>query len=105
MATNYGVNATKRANSTIPSLEGQGEKNAALKMAYDEFTQSAAITQADTIRMMKLPPGARVLNVYYAFSGSLDASGGTVDIGWEANGTDAADDDGFLQNVDVTGAG
>lgn len=105
MATNYGVNATKRANSTIPSLEGQGEKNSALKVAYDSFTQSAALSQNDTIRMMKLPAGARVMNVLYAWSGSLDAAAGTVDIGWEANSVDAADDDGFLATVDVTAAG
>lgn len=104
MATWYGTNATKRANSTIPALEVQGEANSALKVAYDNFTQAAALAQLDTLRMMKLPPGARILNVYYACDGAADASGGTIDIGWEANLVDAADDDGFLANVVSTAA-
>lgn len=104
MATKYGVNATLRANSTIPGLEGQGEKNSPLKVAYDEYTLTAALSQNDVIKMMKLPAGARVHDVQ-AFFDALDAAAGTVDIGWEANSVDAADADGFMANVDVTSAG
>ncbi len=105
MATNYGVNATKRTNAPIPSLETSGEKNSPMKIAYDEFTLTAALSQNDTIRMMKLPAGARVLEAVLHWSASLDASGGTFDVGWEANSVDAADADGFMDDVDVTGAG
>ncbi len=105
MAIIYGVNATKRDNSTIPSLGAQGEVKAPLLVAFDSFTLTAALVQNDTIRMMKLPPGARVHEVVINWSASLDASGGTVEVGWEANDVDAADADGFMDAVDVTGAG
>lgn len=104
MATKYGVNATKRANSTIPSLESQGETNSPVKVAYDEYTLTADLAASDVIKMMKLPSGSRVHNVIFYFD-DLDASGGTIDVGWEANLVDAADQDGFLAVVDVTSAG
>lgn len=104
MATKYGVNATKRANQAIPDLESQGERNSALKVAYDEYTLTADLAAADIIKMFKLPSGARVHNIVLYFD-DLDASGGTLDVGWEANLVDAADADGFLAVVDVTSAG
>lgn len=102
MATKYGVNATKRANQTIADLESQGEKNSPIKLAYDSYTLTADLSAGDVIKLMKLPAGARVLNVWLYF----DAMGaGTVHVGWEANSVDAANSSGFLSSVAVTSAG
>jgi hypothetical protein len=104
MATVYGVNATKRDNSSVPALENQGEKNSPLKVAYDEYTLTAAMAQNDIIKLMKLPAKARVINVLVYFD-ALDAAAGTLDIGWEANASDSADADGFFAALAVTSAG
>lgn len=102
MATKYGVNATKRANQTIPDLESQGEKNSPVKLAFDSYTLTADLAANDVIKLMKLPAGARVINVWLGF----DAMGaGTVNLGWEANSVDGASAAGFLSSVAVTSAG
>jgi hypothetical protein len=103
MATLYGVNATKRLANPA-TLEAQGEKNSPIKVAFDQYTLTAALAQNDVIKLMKLPAGARVLDVVLNMSASLDASGGTVDVGWEANSVDAADADGFMDDVVATAA-
>lgn len=58
--------------------------------------------------MGKLKKGDRVLDVKLAFT-DLDASGGTVDVGYEYNATGESaltdDLDAFLADVDVTSAG
>ena len=104
MATKYGVNATKRDNQAIPQLIGPGEVRGGIDVSYDEYTLTADLASGDVIKMGKLPAGARVHNVVLEFD-DLDGSGGTVDVGWEANSVDSADADGFLANVDVTSAG
>lgn len=104
MATYYGVNATYRDNQTVKQLGGQGEVKSPLLIAYDKYTLTAALSQNDVIKLMKLPPLARVHNVHVKF-GALDASGGTLDIGWEANGVDAVDADGFFDALSVAAAG
>jgi hypothetical protein len=110
MATNYGVNATKRANQTIKDLEPQGEHKSPLLIAYDSFVMTAAMAQNDTIRFMKLPPKCRVIDVHFAITVSMDAAAGTADIGWEASvdylgaTVDAASAAGFMTAVDCTAA-
>lgn len=105
MATKYGSNATKRQNQSIPDLELQGESRGTMLIAYDEYALTADLAAADLIRLMKLPQGSRVHNVY-VYSDDLDVSGGTIDIGWEASAdaVEAADADGFMAAVDVTSA-
>ena len=107
MATYYGANATKRANQAIPALIGPGEVAGRLRVAYDSFALSADLVGGtDTIRMMTLPAGARVHNVQLYFD-DLDASGGTLNVGWEASAdaVESASAAGFLSAVDVTSAG
>ncbi len=104
MGTVYGANATKRDNQTIPQLIPQGEGKGNVYCAYDSYTLTAALAQNDVIKLMKLPAGALVHNVHVYFD-SLDASGGTLDIGWEANSVDAVDQDGFFDALAVTSAG
>ena len=76
-----------------------------MRIAYDKYTFTADAAAADTIGMGKLPKGARVIG-YWLKCGSLDASGGTVDFGYAASSdaVEAANDDAFLANADVTSA-
>lgn len=106
MATKYGTEATKRLNSTVPALAGQGTDGGIVRMGYDTYEFSADLASADIIKMCRIPAGAKVIDVRLFFD-DLDASGGTVDVGWAASegGGEAADDDGFGANIDVTSAG
>jgi len=107
MSILYGVNATKRQNQTIAQLEEQGQSKGHVLSAYDTYELLADVVGGtDTLRMSKLPAGARVIDVRLFFD-DLDAAGGTLDIGWEAgaDAVEAADADGFLANVDVTSQG
>lgn len=104
MATTYGVNATKRANSAPADLENQGESNSPVKVAFDSYSQTVALSQNDIVKLMLLPPKARVLEVVFVISTALDASAGTAEIGWQAGTIDAVDIDGFMDAVDVTSA-
>lgn len=106
MATKYGVEATKRENSSIPSLAGQGSQGGNIKVFRDTYEIGADLASGDIIRMCVIPNGARVLDVRVFFD-DLDGSGGTLDIGWAAGsaGAEAVDADGFGANVDVTSAG
>jgi hypothetical protein len=109
MATKYGVNATYRENTAVPALEAQGESNSPIKVAFDSYSQTVALSQNDIVVLQELPPLARVLDAVFKIGTALDAAAGTVDIGWQAsslNGTtvDAADTDGFFDALDVTSA-
>lgn len=104
MATNYGVNATKRDNQAIPQLVPQGEAKSPLLVAYDTFELSAALAAGDNIYVMKLPPLARVHEVKVFFD-QLDASGGDLDVGWLANGVDSLSVNGLIDGADITSAG
>ncbi len=102
MATLYGVNATKRDVNVPADKIGKGEVAGRLRVAYDEYVAAGAITSGDIIKMMKLPPKARVLDVI--FSSSDLGTTGTAVVGWAANGVDNADTDGFLTTIDLNAA-
>lgn len=107
MATLLGVNATKVA--AVPQqLAEQGSMGGRVHSLFDQYTLTAAVAQNDIIKFGgKLPAGARVIEAKFKFSASLDAAAGTVDLGWAASddGVEAADADGFMDAIDVTGAG
>lgn len=67
-----------------------------LKVAWGSYTFAANPTAADVVRLCWLPKGARVLGGYVQ---AADIDTGTealdIDIGWEANGSESADPDGF----------
>lgn len=102
MSTKYSSQMTKALASPQQLIE-QGDVAGRVHLAYAEYDLAGDLAAGDVIKMLKLPQGARVVDVILA-SADLDASGGTLDVGWEANGTDAADQDGFLAVVDVTSA-
>lgn len=102
MAEYYGSNYTKNFVNVPATLSNPGEQKAKIHFAYDEYVAAGALALNDTIKMMKLPKKARVIDVVLASSdlGTV----GTLDVGWEANGTESADDNGFLNAVDVNAA-
>lgn len=67
-----------------------------LHVAWGTYNLAANPTANDVIRFCKVPAGATVIG---GFLQGADIDTGTeafdLDIGWEANGTDAADTDGF----------
>lgn len=67
-----------------------------LGVAWGTYTLAANPTAADVIEFCKVPAGATVIG---GFVQAADIDTGTeafdMDIGWAANGTDAADTDGF----------
>lgn len=101
MANKYGVNATKR-DVSVPSVKiAPGEVGGAVQFAYDEYSLTADLAANDVIKLMKLPAGARVLDVVVN-SADLDSGAtGEIKVGWAANGVDAADDDGFITALDI----
>lgn len=101
MSTLYSVAATKAATVPVTRYEASEHKGN-LYAAYDSYTSTGAIGAADVIKFMKLPALARVVEV--ALSHDDLGATGSCKVGYEANGTDAADDDAFLTNVDLNTA-
>src|ERR1044072_7859009 len=105
MATLKAEQRTK-ADANPAQLGEQGYKGAKVRVLSDKYSLPADTASANIIKMGKPPKGARVFDFRLIFA-DLDASGGTLDIGWAASSdaAEAADDDGFGANVDVTSAG
>lgn len=83
-----------RARSSFP-VAGHGF-GGAMKVAWGSYTLAANPTAADIIEFCRVPAYATVLGGYLM---GADIDTGTeafdMDIGWAANGTEAADPDGF----------
>jgi hypothetical protein len=84
-----------RAASTapVPSLSSM---QGVLQVAWGVYDMTSAASANDVIEFCKVPAGATVIG---GFVQGADIDTGTetfdLDIGWAANGTDAADTDGF----------
>lgn len=83
-----------RAASTFPVFKGAGAGQ--LCVAYGTYELAANPSAADVIRFCRVPKGAVVVGGWL-MGDDIDSGTETfdIDIGWEANGTDAADTDGF----------
>ena len=84
-----------RAASTFP-VGGPGQANL-LHVAYGVYNMASALSAADIIAFCKVPAGATVIGGYVQ-GVDVDTNATEtfdLDIGWAANGTDAADPDGF----------
>ena len=96
----YGVNYTKAYVNKPSEKAGKGEYNGHVKILFDEYVVPAAneLATADFIYLGKLPKGARVIGGKV----KCEAAGATgiFQIGYEANGVDAVDVDGFAAAVD-----
>jgi hypothetical protein len=89
-----------RASSTFPVLAPSG----AMAVAYGTIEVTANPVAADVYQMCKLPAGAVVVGGRI-YSDDLDTNATEtldLDVGWAANGSDAADSDGF-GNLGVMG--
>ena len=65
-------------------------------VAYGIYTIAAVVEDGDIFEMCKLPAGAVVVDgVFYGDDIDTGTEALDMDIGWAANGTDAADPDGF----------
>ena len=84
-----------RAASTFPVF--QSHESGILCVAYGTYEIAANVEDGDIFEMCKVPAGATVLDgVMYAEDLDTNATETLdMDIGWAANGTDAADPDGF----------
>jgi hypothetical protein len=83
-----------RASANFP-VAGHGF-GGNLKIAWGTYTLAANPTAADIIRFCRLPAYATVVGGLF-YGADIDTGTETldIDIGWEDNGTDAADPDGF----------
>lgn len=91
-----------RAASTFPVFQGEG--SGAMCAAYGTIEVTANPVANDVYNMCKLPAGAVVLGGRI-YSDDLDTNAAEtldLDIGWAANGAEAADPDGF-GNLGVMG--
>jgi len=74
-----------------------------VRRAYASFTLAAELLITETIAMFKLPSGSRVLDC--RLIAPSDGTTGQLDVGWIANGVDAADDDGFIEGATAGATG
>lgn len=83
-----------RAASTFPVF--QSHQSGLLCVAWGTITVAAAPADGDIYQMCRVPAGATVLGGYIQAD---DLDTGTealdMDVGWAANGVEAADADGF----------
>lgn len=84
-----------RAASTFPVF--QSHASGLLCVAYGTYEIAANVEDGDIFEMCKVPAGAVVLDgVVYAEDLDTNATETLdLDVGWAANGTEAADADGF----------
>lgn len=84
-----------RAVSTAP-VPSLSSTQGVLQVAWGVYDMTSAASANDVIEFCKVPAGATVIG---GFVQGADIDTGTetfdLDIGWAANGTDAADTDGF----------
>ena len=105
MAAYYSTNYTKQYVNVPAEKIPVGEQYGVMRVAYDDYTFTAVDSVLnDTITFMKIPKGARILDVHVI---NTAMGGGTLDIGWTASddGSIAADQDGFFDGYDPTNAG
>lgn len=102
-ATKYGAQYTNQFVTVPPVKVDPNVAGGRIGHCYDTYTFTADLAAADVIKLCKLPAGARVLALTLGWD-DLDASGGTVDVGWAAS-SDAvvsANAEGFLKDIGVT---
>ena len=66
MTSFYGVNNTKAYQNVPAEKIPAGEQSGRLRVAYDKISLSETIV-GDVLHMMKIPKGARVLDVIVKF--------------------------------------
>ena len=83
-----------KAKAGVP-LAGSGPAGV-VKAAYGTITVDASTEDGDIFQICKLPAGATVIGGWLmAGDGDTGTEALDIDIGWAANGVDAADPNGF----------
>lgn len=100
-SANYGANHEALYQSTGDIVKRDaGDQHGRVRVAYDSFTINSTdeVGSGAVINMMKLPGGATVVDAHLV----MPASGttGIVDVGYLANGVDAADPNAFFESAD-----
>jgi len=93
-----------RGTSTFPvAASGQAGN---LKVAWGTYAVAAALEDGDIFEMHWVPPGATIIGGWYQ-SGDMDTKTATeaLDnmVGWAANDSDVADDNGLITASTITG--
>lgn len=103
MATLYAIGQALLQRN--PESYPDANKNGKVYCLYDKYTLTADLSANDVINFGKLPKGARVIDAMIKYA-DLDASGGTLDLGWDGgtNSAETADDNGFISAADCTSA-
>jgi hypothetical protein len=95
--------AGSRAVTTLP-LGGAGS-GGDVKAAWGTVTVDASSEDGDIFQVCYVPAGATVIGgFWYSIDGDTGIEALDIDIGWAANGVDAADPDGFGNNGTLVGA-
>ncbi len=85
---------TTRAAATFPVFQGGGA--GVVCAAHGSYNIAAAVEDDDIFQMCRVPAGATVIGgMVYADDIDTGTEALDMDIGWAANGSDAADPDGF----------
>ena len=75
-----------------------------LKTAYGTYSVASNPEDGDIFEMCRIPAGATVVGGrFYAFDIDAGTEALDMDVGWAANGSDAADPDGLLNAGVLTG--
>ena len=83
-----------RAKTTVP--KGGTGPGSTMKVAYGEVTVDASTEDGDIFEVCWVPAGATVVGGYITSGdGDTGIEALDIDIGWAANGVDAADPDGL----------
>ena len=103
MAAYYSTNYTKQYVNVPAEKIPVGEQYGVVRVAYDDYTFAGDVDLNDTITFMKIPRGARILDIHLV---NTAMGGGSIDVGWTASddGSIAADPDGFFDGYVPTNA-
>lgn len=105
MAIKYGNNYSDRFVDHPPTPVAAKAMGGNLKVAYDDYDLSAALSTGDRIKACRLPKGAKVIEVILA-SADIDSSTNCLlDVGIVyPNGDGTDDDNAFLASVNAQSA-
>lgn len=93
----------KKAYVDVPSAKiPPGEQSGSVWTLVATHTFAADVASLDTLALFKLPANCRVISCVVKNPADLGGTG-TIDVGYTANGVDAADPDGFVASYDGSG--
>jgi hypothetical protein len=91
-----------RAASTFPVYKPLGAGQ--LATAWGSYSIAANVEDGDIWELCRIPAGAVVVGgAFWATDIDIGTEAVDIDVGWAANGTEAADPDGFVNSGVLTG--